>query len=83
VGQGVNKRALGENEKQAFYCSGRRNIEGTHIALQAYVELSRSQTRETVRLVRDFDETLVANHPCTELYKEDQRLKKMDKGTQP
>jgi hypothetical protein len=76
VGQGVNKEALGGNEKQSFYCFGTRNVEETHIALQAYVELSRSRTRETVRLVRDFDEILLVNHPCTELTKKTSGLRR-------
>lgn len=40
----------------------------------AYVALSRSRGRETIRLLRDFDHKLLCHHPCEDLRKEDERL---------
>lgn len=40
----------------------------------AYVSLSRSRGRETIRLLRDFDHKLLTHHPSEDLQKEDERL---------
>ncbi|KAF8228136.1 hypothetical protein L208DRAFT_1293172, partial [Tricholoma matsutake] len=40
----------------------------------AYVALSCSRGRETIRLLQDFDNTLLTTHPSEMLYAEDQRL---------
>lgn len=47
----------------------------------AYVALSRSSGRETIRLLRDFDETLFTKVPCEKLEAEDRRLEDLDKET--
>ena len=43
-------------------------------AFNAYVALSRSRGRDTIRLLRDFDQKLFTTHPNEELRKEDLRL---------
>ena len=43
-------------------------------AFNAYVALSRSRGRDTIRLLRDFDEKLFTVHPNEELRAEDDRL---------
>jgi ATP-dependent exoDNAse (exonuclease V) alpha subunit len=40
----------------------------------AYVSLSRSRGRETIRLLRDFDHKLLTHHPSDDLQKEDERF---------
>jgi ATP-dependent exoDNAse (exonuclease V) alpha subunit len=40
----------------------------------AYVALSRSHGRDTIRLLRDFDETIFTKHPSEYLRREDERL---------
>jgi hypothetical protein len=40
----------------------------------AYVALSRSRGRDTIRLLRDFDETIFTKHPSEYLRREDERL---------
>jgi hypothetical protein len=47
-----------------------------------YVALSRSRGRETIRLLRDFDEKLFTVHPNEQLRREDQRLEALEKKTQ-
>jgi len=44
-----------------------------------YVALSRSRGRETIRLLRDFDDKLFQNHPSEELRIEMERLEALDK----
>jgi ATP-dependent exoDNAse (exonuclease V) alpha subunit len=48
----------------------------------AYVALSRSRGRETIRLLRDFDEKLFTVHPNEQLRREDQRLEALEKKTE-
>jgi ATP-dependent exoDNAse (exonuclease V) alpha subunit len=47
-----------------------------------YVALSRGTSRENIRLLRDFDVTLLQQHPNEFLRLEDERLKKMSDITQ-
>lgn len=47
---------------------------GSLTAFNAYVALSRSRGRSTIRLLRPFDEKLFTVHPSEELRKEDERL---------
>jgi ATP-dependent exoDNAse (exonuclease V) alpha subunit len=49
-------------------------LSGTLTGFNAYVALSRSRGRKTIRLLRDFDEKLFTTHPSEELRKEDVRL---------
>ena len=53
------------------------NLTGFH----AYVSLSRSRGRGTIRLLRDFDESLFTRHPNEHLRKEDARLERLEKET--
>ncbi|KIK81359.1 hypothetical protein PAXRUDRAFT_156284, partial [Paxillus rubicundulus Ve08.2h10] len=46
-----------------------------------YVALSRSCGRDTIRLLRDFDERLLTSHPSEYLRVEDARLARMDEET--
>jgi PIF1-like helicase len=48
----------------------------------AYVALSRGRSRESVRLLRDFDDTIFTVHPCEYLRREDSRLQELDRRTQ-
>lgn len=43
-------------------------------AFAAYVALSRSRGRETIRLLRDFDDKIFTKHPSQHLRAEDERL---------
>ncbi len=54
---------------------------GTFSAFNAYVALSRSRGRETIRLLRDFEERLFTVHPSEELRLEDARLSALEKAT--
>jgi len=47
----------------------------------AYVALSRSRGRNSIRLLRDFDERLFTHHPSEHLHNEDERLKDLDRKT--
>jgi hypothetical protein len=47
----------------------------------AYVALSRSRGRKTIRLLRDFDDALFTNHPSDDLRTEDIRLHEQDEET--
>jgi hypothetical protein len=47
-----------------------------------YIALSRSRGRETIRLLRDFDDALLTTHPSDMLYEEDQRLQKLMQQTE-
>lgn len=47
----------------------------------AYVSLSRSRGRKTIRILRDFDATLFQNHPSEELRKDMMRLQKLAEDT--
>lgn len=46
-----------------------------------YVALSRSRGRETIRLLRDFDENLFTRHPSEDLRLEDIRLEDLTRAT--
>ena len=46
-----------------------------------YVALSRSSGRESIRLLRDFDDSLFTTTPCVVLEEEDKRLEKLDRET--
>jgi hypothetical protein len=54
---------------------------GNLTAFNAYVALSRSRGRSTIRLLRPFDEKLFTIHPSEELRKEDQRLAVLEENT--
>jgi len=45
-----------------------------------YVALSRCRGRESVRLLREFEENLVASHPCEYLWLGDARLERLRNG---
>src|SRR5277367_914068 len=47
----------------------------------AYVALSRGQSWENIRLLRDFDERIFTEHPSEFLRLEDERLEKLDRST--
>jgi len=47
----------------------------------AYVTLSRSRGRDSIRLLRDFDERLFTHHPSEYLRIEDDRLDELDRST--
>lgn len=47
----------------------------------AYVALSRSRGRDTIRLLRDVDEKLFTSHPSEELRKEDARLMELEEAS--
>ncbi|KIN92634.1 hypothetical protein M404DRAFT_114797, partial [Pisolithus tinctorius Marx 270] len=47
----------------------------------AYVALSRSRGRDTIRLLCDFDEKIFTQHPSEYLRLEDQRLAGLDRKT--
>ena len=46
-----------------------------------YVALSRGMGRDNIRLLRDFDEKLLQQHPSKYLRLEDERLKMLDEKT--
>ncbi len=46
-----------------------------------YVALSCSSGRESIHLLRDFDDSLFTSTPCTVLEEEDKRLEKLDRET--
>jgi len=46
-----------------------------------YVALSRCRSRNSIRVLRDFDEKLVTRHPCEFLRLEDARLERLDEET--
>lgn len=50
-------------------------------AFGAYVALSRSRGRNTIPLLRGFDESLFVNHPSPELEVEDARLAELEAET--
>ena len=54
---------------------------GNLTAFNAYVALSRSRGRSTIRLLRSFDEKLFTVHPNEELRKEDERLAILEQKT--
>jgi PIF1-like helicase len=54
---------------------------GALTGFNAYVALSRSRGRDTIRLLRDFEEKLFTVHPNEELRKEDVRLASLQKKT--
>jgi len=55
---------------------------GSLSPFNAYVALSRSRGRETIRLLRDFDDDLFIHHPSEDLRREMSRLEELDKKTQ-
>lgn len=54
---------------------------GTLSPFSAYVALSRSRGRDTVRLLRDFDDNLFQNHPSEALRREMIRLEGLNEAT--
>jgi hypothetical protein len=55
---------------------------GSLTGFNTYVTLSRSRGRETIRLLRDFNEKLFTVHPNEQLQREDQRLEVLEKKTE-
>ncbi|KAF9516082.1 hypothetical protein BS47DRAFT_1293097 [Hydnum rufescens UP504] len=51
-------------------------------AFNAYVALSRSSGKDTICLIRDFDDTLFTTPACEILEAEDTRLRELDRSTQ-
>jgi ATP-dependent exoDNAse (exonuclease V) alpha subunit len=47
----------------------------------AYVALSRSRGRQSIRLLRDFDKNIFTSHPSEDLRVEDHRLNELDRET--
>ena len=47
----------------------------------AYVALSQSRGRDTIQLLRDFDNTIFTRHPSEELRIEDARLRQLNDNT--
>lgn len=56
-----------------------RSPSGKLSAFNVYIALSRSRGRNTIRLLRDFDEKLFTNHPHEGLQKEDERLSELER----
>ncbi|KAH9028601.1 hypothetical protein EDB85DRAFT_1892456 [Lactarius pseudohatsudake] len=54
---------------------------GALTGFNAYVALSRSRGRDTIRLLRDFDQRIFTVHPNEQLREEDQRLAALEKNT--
>lgn len=54
---------------------------GTLTPFNAYVALSRSRGRSSIRLLRDFNERLFIQHPSEHLQIEDERLNRLDQST--
>ncbi|KAF8119744.1 hypothetical protein EV363DRAFT_1146192, partial [Boletus edulis] len=54
---------------------------GSLTPFNVYVALSRCRGRESIRLLRDFDEKLLMSHPSEYLRLEDERLVKLDQDT--
>ena len=54
---------------------------GEPTPFNAYVALSRSQGRDSIRLLRPFDERLFTTHPNKHLWTEDERLNELDEET--
>ena len=54
---------------------------GSLTGFNAYVALSRSRGRNTIRLLRDFDEKLFTSHPNIKLRAEDNRLAVLEQQT--
>jgi len=88
----VTRQQLPVTPAYAFtdYCSQAQTIEHCIIDLgtpltgkltpfNAYVALSHSRGRNTVRLLRDFNEHLFTHHPSEHLWIEDERLDVLDK----
>ena len=73
-------RSQGQTIKQVIVDIGRPPTGGL-TPFNAYVALSRSSGRETIRLLRDFDEDLFTTVPCHKLEKEDKRLYDLDRET--
>lgn len=55
---------------------------GKITGFNTYVALSRSRGRDTIRLLRDFDEKMFTVHPNEHLRREDARLERLEKETQ-
>ena len=54
---------------------------GTLSPFSVYVALSRSRGRDTIRLLRDFDNNLFQNHPSESLRTEMERLEQLNEAT--
>ncbi|KAI9444421.1 hypothetical protein BJY52DRAFT_1128199, partial [Lactarius psammicola] len=58
-----------------------RPSSGGFSPFNAYVALSRSRGRDTIRLLRDFDDRLFTVHPSEALRQEDDRLTSLENRT--
>ena len=54
---------------------------GALTPFNAYVALSRSSGRDTIRLIRDFNDALFTTPACSVLEAEDKRLEFLDQAT--
>lgn len=73
-------RSQGQTIEYAIVDIGRTPT-GKLSPFSAYVALSRSRGRSTIRLLRDFDDGLFTNHPSEDLREEDARLEDLDSET--
>ncbi|KIL55389.1 hypothetical protein M378DRAFT_90953 [Amanita muscaria Koide BX008] len=73
-------RAQGQTLKHVIVDLG-RPPSGRLTPFNAYVALSRSSGRDTIRLLRDFDEQLFTTAPSEALEEEDQRLERLAQET--
>jgi ATP-dependent exoDNAse (exonuclease V) alpha subunit len=73
-------RAQGQTLKNVIIDLGRPPT-GKLTPFNAYVALSRSSGRDTIRLLRDFDEDLFTTVPSEALEAEDVRLEELDEKT--
>jgi hypothetical protein len=74
-------RSQGQTIKHVIVDIG-RPPNGKLTPFNAYVALSRSSGRETIRLLRDFDDILFTKAPSAMLEEEDRRLYDLDRETQ-
>lgn len=73
-------RSQGQTLKNVIVDIGRVPT-GRLTPFNAYVALSRSAGRETIRLLRDFEDSLFTTIPSQSLADEDDRLKRLDEDT--
>ena len=74
-------RAEGQTITPAIVDIGRPPT-GSLTPFNVYVALSRAKGRDSIRLLRDFDERLLQRHPNEYLRIEDERLKRLDEDTE-
>lgn len=77
----TDMRSQGQTIGHVVVDIGKPPTGGPLTPFNAYVALSRSSGRETIRLLRDFDDSLFTTLPSLELEVEDQRLKDLNEET--